>query len=36
MQEANDVHGPKHHKENQLLILEHPCWLSLVHSVKLI
>ena len=22
------IHGPKHRKENQLLILEHPRWLS--------
>ena len=24
------IHGPKHRKENQLLSMEHPCWLSLV------
>ena len=24
------IHGPKHRKENQLLSLKHPCWLSLV------
>ena len=24
------IHGPKRHKENQLLSLKHPCWLSLV------
>ena len=24
------IHGPRHHKENQLLSLEHPCWLCLV------
>ena len=22
------IHCPKHHRENQLLILEHSCWLS--------
>ena len=24
------IHGPKRRKENQLLSLKHPCWLSLV------
>ena len=24
------IHGPKRHKENQLLSLKHPCWFSLV------
>ena len=23
------IHGPKRHRENQLLSLKHPCWLSL-------
>ena len=27
------IHGPKRRKENQLLSLEHPCWLSLVYSM---
>ena len=29
------IHGPKHHKENQLLSLKHPCWLSLVYHVSM-
>ena len=24
------IHGPKRRKENQVLILKHPCWLSVV------
>ena len=24
------IYDPKHHKENQLLRLEHSCWLSIV------
>ena len=27
------IHGPKHHKENQLLSLKHHCWLSLALNV---
>ena len=27
------IHGPKHHKENQLLSLELSCWVSIVQSV---
>ena len=26
------IHGPKRRKENQLLSLKHPCWLSLVYE----
>ena len=29
------IHGPKRHKENHLLSLEHPCWLSLVYHVNM-
>ena len=29
------IHGPKHRKENQLLSLKHPCWLSIVWHVNL-
>ena len=28
------IQGPKRHKENQLLNLKHPCWLSLVKYVN--
>ena len=28
------IHGPKRRKENQLLSLKHPCWLSLVYQVN--
>ena len=28
------IHGPKRRKENQLLSLKHPCWLSLIYHVN--
>ena len=28
------IHGPKRSKENQLLSLKHPCWLSIGLSLK--
>ena len=36
MQEASGlfIHGPKRRKENQLLSLKLPCWVSLIYHVN--
>ena len=30
------IHGPERRKDNQLLSLEHSCWLYLVHYVQFV